>query len=143
MKLELIREEFTENSTIGRLFIDGKFECYTLEDFDRFLENPNHKKVKSLSAIPAGTFKIDITMSPRFKKDLPLLIDVPQFEGVRIHAGNKAEDTDGCILVGKSQGKDFIGSSRDAMDALMKKLQAAKKEEEEISITIKRKGWDA
>lgn len=124
MKLLLKRLHRTESSTIGELYVDGVFECYTLEDIEREV------KIKSETAISKGTYKIIVTMSNRFKRLLPLLMNVPDFQGVRIHAGNTNHDTEGCILVGQTRSNDFIGKSRKAFDNLFKKMQKAK------SITI-------
>lgn len=126
MKLLLKRLYRTEHSTIGELYVDGKFECYTLEDKERDV------KIKSETAIPKGTYIVGITLSNRFKKLLPILIDVPNFEGVRIHSGNTNHDTEGCILVGTTRSKDFIGNSRVAFQRLFKKMQLAK----DITLTI-------
>jgi hypothetical protein len=139
MQITLLRKEKSSLSTVGELFVDGKFECYTLEDVVRDLSKP-HGKVPGQTAIPAGTYKVALTMSNRFKKVLPLLLDVPHFEGIRIHSGNTAADTEGCILVGTSKlGRldrpaDMIGNSRVAFDALFNKMQAAKNG---ITITVK------
>lgn len=126
MKITVKRLYKTDTSTIGELLIDGVFECYTLEDVEREV------KVKSETAIPKGTYKVIINQSNRFKRLLPLLLNVPNFEGVRIHSGNSNHDTEGCILVGQTRGKDYIGKSRKAFDKLFKKMQAAK----DITITI-------
>lgn len=126
MKINIKRLYITENSTIGELTIDGVFECYTLEDKEREV------KIKSETAIPKGTYKVIINQSNRFKKLLPLLLNVPNFEGVRIHSGNSNHDTEGCILVGRTRSKDFIGQSRKAFDSIFIKMQKAK----EITITI-------
>jgi hypothetical protein len=126
MKLEVKRLHRTDNSTIGELTIDGKFECYTLEDKERDV------KIKGETAIPKGTYKVIINQSNRFKKLLPLLIGVPNFEGVRIHPGNSNHDTEGCILVGMNRSVDYITKSRKAFDSLFKKMQGAKS----ITITI-------
>ena len=126
MKLHLKRLHRTDKSTIGELTIDGKFECYTLEDIEREV------KVKAETAIPKGTYKVIINQSNRFKRLMPLLLNVPNFEGVRVHAGNTNHDTEGCILVGRTRGVDFIGQSRKAYDSLFKKMQEAK----EITLTI-------
>ena len=126
MKLLLKRLHRTEHSTIGELYVDGKFECYTLEDKEREV------KIKSETAIPKGTYIVWITLSNRFKKLLPILINVPNFEGVRIHSGNTNHDTEGCILVGTTRSKDFIGNSRVAFQRLFKKMQSAK----DITLTI-------
>lgn len=116
MEIKVIRKEFTENSTIGEMSIDGEFFCYTLEDRIREV------KVYGETAIPYGRYKVNITMSNRFKRMMPLLIDVPGFEGVRIHNGNTDKDTHGCILVGMSKSKDFIGMSKIAFQKLMAKI---------------------
>jgi hypothetical protein len=126
MKIEVKRLHRTENSTIGELTIDGKFECYTLEDKERDV------KIKRETAIPKGTYKVIINQSNRFKKLLPLLINVPNFEGIRIHPGNSNHDTEGCILVGMNRSVDYITKSRKAFDSLFKKMQGAKN----ITITI-------
>lgn len=110
--MTLNRMMFTDKSTIGELWIDGKFFCYTLEDTCR-----NHK-IEGKSAIPAGRYQIIIDHSTKFNREMPHLLDVPNFEGVRIHWGNKPEDTDGCILVGKGKDIDFIMGSRAAFELL-------------------------
>jgi len=126
MKINVKRLHKTDNSTIGELTIDGKFECYTLEDKERDV------KIKGETAIPKGTYKVIINQSNRFKRLLPLLINVPNFEGVRIHPGNSNHDTEGCILVGTNRSVDYITKSRKAFDSLFKKMQEAK----DITITI-------
>jgi hypothetical protein len=126
MKIEIKRLHRTDNSTIGELFIDGNFECYTLEDKEREI------KIKSETAIPKGTYEIIINQSNRFKRLLPLLLNVTNFEGVRIHSGNSNHDTEGCILVGKTRSEDFIGQSRTAFDSLFAKMQKSK----EITLII-------
>lgn len=123
MNLKLTRKTFTEKSTIGELSVDDVRECFTLEDRVR------PKKIKGQTAIPAGTYQVIIDFSNRFQRLMPLLINVPNFAGVRIHAGNTYADTEGCILVGQNWSKDFIGNSRPAYAALFKKLQAAYKKE--------------
>jgi len=126
MQITVKRLHKTDTSTIGELLIDGIFECYTLEDIERPI------KIKAETAIPKGTYKVIINQSNRFKRLMPLLLNVPNFEGVRIHAGNTNHDTEGCILVGQSRNKNYIGQSRKAYEKLFKKMQAAK----DISLTI-------
>lgn len=121
MKLELKRLHKTNNSTIGELSIDGKFECYVIEDVER------ETKVYGKTAIPKGTYEVVITMSNRFKKNLPLLLNVPNYAGVRIHTGNTALDTEGCLILGKTRSVDFVGESRKAMNEFMPKLESALK----------------
>jgi hypothetical protein len=117
MNLRLIRSVFTDTSTIGKLCVDGEKLCYTLEDAVR------DTKIAGLTAIPKGRYQVIINHSPRFGRDLPLLLNVPNYEGVRIHPGNDATETEGCILVGTTHGKDFIGGSRKAFNLLMDKLK--------------------
>lgn len=142
MELLLIRKEFSKNSTIGELFINGEFFCYTLEDFDRDLNkdgdllDSGEQKVNAATAIPRGTYKVSLSMSNRFKKYLPELHNVPGFVGVRIHNGNHKDHTEGCILVGSTKAKDFIGNSVATMLKLMNRLEKVEKTEK-ISITIK------
>lgn len=125
MKIEIKRLYKTKLSTIGELSIDGIFECYTLEDVERKV------KVPCETAIPIGTYNVEISLSNRIKKLLPLLKDVPGFTGIRIHSGNTNHDTEGCILVGTTKGKNYIGNSRIAFNRLFKKMQKAN------NITIK------
>ncbi|MCY1059483.1 DUF5675 family protein [Nannocystis sp. SCPEA4] len=120
MELKLVRSVFTSESTIGKLYVDGKYQCHTLEDMVR--EGP---KVMHKTAIPAGRYRVRIGYSPRFKKKMPRVEDVPGFSGILIHVGNDAGDSSGCILVGQTASRNFIGGSRLAFNALFKKLEAA------------------
>ena len=132
MKIEVIRHTFTERSTIGSLYLNGKFECYTLEDVVRV-----GPKVPGATAIPEGIYPVQITFSNRFKRDLPLLLNVPNFEGIRIHSGNRDTDTEGCILVGKAKAADRISNSVDAFNNLWPQIQTAWFHKEDITIEIK------
>ena len=121
MKIDVKRFEFGDNYTIGRMSIDGIFFCYTLEDKVRA------EKIKGKTAIPEGTYPVIIDRSIRFGKDMPHILNVPEFKGVRIHSGNTDADTEGCILVGLDWVKgNFISRSRDAFNAFFPKLQQAK-----------------
>jgi hypothetical protein len=126
MKLELVRQEFTDVSTIGELLIDGEHFCFTLEDPVR------DEKIYGMTAIPYSTYEVVVTYSPHFHKYMPLLKNVENYDGVRIHAGNTAEDTEGCILVGFSKSRDFIGGSMKAFNALMQKIKG-----QELALEIK------
>lgn len=137
MKMQIVRDSFSETTTLGRLFIDGKFECHTLEDKDRKLENGGDK-VYGKTAIPRGVYKVVIDYSNRFKRRLPRLLNVQQFEGIRIHPGNTHVDTHGCPLVGRLRiNGNSVGYSRVAFDDLFKKLEAAQDRGEEITIEVK------
>lgn len=122
MKLELRRKWLTERSTIGEMYVDGAFQCVVLEDRYR---PPPEPKVYGETCIPCGTYEVRITHSPRFGRDLPLLIGVPGFEGVRIHPGNTPADTEGCLLPGLRRDADQVFDSRIAFDALIAKLMRA------------------
>lgn len=138
MYLQLIRENMGDTATEGKIFTNGTEECFTLEDKDRKLEDGG-EKIYGKTAIPRGIYQIKLTYSNRFKRILPLLIDVPQFTGIRIHIGNYSKDTDGCILVGadnKKEDDDFIGQSKVAFDKLFAKMEEAEERDEEITIEI-------
>ena len=132
MNLKLNRKWFTETSTCGILYINDKFFCYTLEDVVR----PAGEKIKGKTAIPWGKYSVVITHSQRFDKDLPLLIAVPNFVGVRIHSGNDSTDTEGCILVGNKHSTNYVGESKIALESLMEKLREAKAIGEDVTIEI-------
>lgn len=140
MELEVRRKQFTDKSTIGELWINGSFYCYTLEDVDRGLIKTQplteiaQKKLFGVTAIPLGKYELAMTFSNRFQQYMPQVLNVPCFEGVRIHSGNTAEHTEGCLLVGKSKSENFIGNSKLAFNELMKIFKAAEKKEK-ITIT--------
>lgn len=138
MELLLIRDTFTQESTQGTLYIDDQQVCFTLEDTDRKLEIDPTKKIHGKTAIPIGTYKVTYEPSPRFKKNLPRLHNVPGFSGVLIHPGNTAADTEGCILVGNSRSPNAVGSSRAAFATVEKAIKTAWEDKEPISITIER-----
>lgn len=112
MQLMLNRFDITDNCAIGRLSVDGKFICYTLEDGVRV------SKIPGITAIPRGNYRVIKNYSYRFKREMLQLVDVPGFTGIRIHAGNTAKDTEGCILVGLTAGDEEIYRSREALKLL-------------------------
>lgn len=119
MELRVARTDLSDECTIGELSVDGQFECYTLEDVVRPI------KIAGETAIPAGRYAVIINFSQRFGRMLPLFLNVPNFEGVRIHPGNTAANTEGCILVGETKSKNSVGQSRTAFDRLFQKMEAA------------------
>ncbi len=121
MQLRLVRHTFTQQSTVGNLEVDGTFECFTLEDVVRPV------KLAGVTAIPAGHYEVVVTYSERFKRPMPLLLKVPDFDGVRIHWGNTDKDTEGCILVGRSKSADFIGESRAAFASFVHQARCRRK----------------
>lgn len=134
MELTLNRIFLGSSATIGELLINDKHLCDTLEDRVR----PEGEKVYGKTAIPEGKYEIELTHSPRFKKILPEILNVPNFSGIRIHSLNKAEESEGCIGVGEWNGKDtnWISNSRKTFDKLFKLLETANKNKEKITITI-------
>ena len=150
MGIQICRQHKTDKYTIGNLLIDGKFFCNTLEDKDRGLNDKmslseiSIKKVKAETAIPKGTYEVSLsTISPRFSKNpfyyninggrVPRILNVKGFDGVLIHAGNDADDTEGCILVGYNKVKGKVIDSRDTYAKLYKILQSSK---DKITLTI-------
>jgi hypothetical protein len=134
MEIKVIRKVFTEISTIGELYINGKFECFALEDKDRKLESGG-QKVYAKTAIPRGEYNLVMSFSNRFQKYLPEIQNVPQFAGIRIHSGNTAADSEGCILLGTTKANDFVGNSKVAVAAFIKQIQKVEKKEK-ITIEI-------
>lgn len=137
MELTLTRTAKRKAYTIGRLEIDGAFFCNTLEPTWRDIgpERPGHK-VPGHTAIPEGRYPVVVTYSPRFDRWLPLLLHVPMFEGVRIHAGNTAEDTAGCILVGVNARPGMVLDSQLWLRQLLKRL-GERPEGEGVWITVR------
>jgi len=100
MEIKVTRTSLRATCTLGQMFVNGAFFAYTLEDPYRDLQGDVTKKVPQDTCIDNGTYKVIVDMSNRFKKELPRILNVPCFEGVRIHGGNTAANTEGCILVG-------------------------------------------
>lgn len=153
MEIKVERKWKKETYTIGRLYINGKFFCNTLEDMDRGLKQSDpittiqKKKVYGETAIPTGKYKIEMdVVSPKYsavkwyqdfcKGKMPRLLNVPGFEGVLIHPGNTPLDTFGCILVGENKVKGKLINSRETFKNLYKQLRTAADNKEEITIEI-------
>ena len=148
MELILKRIAKRKTYTIGRLYIreqvmdeylpgyEDHYFCDTLEPTWRDYTNGAYK-VKGRSAIPEGRYAVVISYSPKFGAWLPILLGVPKFEGIRIHAGNTAKDTEGCILVGKNKLVGQVVDSRIWLHRLKQKIVEAKDRDEAIWITVK------
>jgi hypothetical protein len=138
MKIELKRTLLSDTFTLGELYLNGKLFCYTVEDKVRDINNDGdlddigETKVYGETAIPKGTYKVILSMSNRFKKVLPEILNVKGFTGIRIHNGNGAIDSHGCIIIGMNKTKTGVSESRIALTKLMNILT----KEKEISITI-------
>jgi hypothetical protein len=132
LKLKLTRKWLTENSTIGELTVDGKFECFIIED-----NYPTpYKKIPGKTAIPAGRYQVIVNLSNRFKVDMPLVCNVPEYQGIRIHPGNTSADTEGCLLPGRRRKVDKVLESKLAYEALFTKLKQAIADGKKIFIEI-------
>ncbi len=153
MELRLKRIAKQNGYTIGRLYIDGKYFCDTLEDVDRGLDSSipldvlKQRKLAHITAIPTGRYQITLSIvSTKFSKSsfykqygggrVPRLLNVPAYEGILIHCGNTAKDTDGCILVGKNRKVGMVLDSKITYSNLYPILEAASKRKEKIFIKI-------
>ena len=131
--------------TISHLLVNGSRFCETCEDTDRGLTSKTPveeiKRIKALypgrTAIPSGRYQVIVNMSTRFKKLMPLLVDVPGYAGVRIHPGNTAKDTEGCILPGRNTIKGGVADSRIWYNKLFEMINKAIDKKEKVFITIK------
>ena len=148
MELVLKRIAKKDDYTIGRLYIkktvldeysageELEYICDTLEPQWRDYAK-GARKIKGKSAIPEGRYPIVITFSPTFKKWLPLLVNVPRFSGIRIHAGNTVKDTQGCILVGENREVGKVLNSRKYVKIVKEKIVEAKNKGEAVWIEIR------
>jgi hypothetical protein len=137
--MELLNKRIYKGNdyTIGELYINGVFFSHTLEDKVRLL-NSYEDKVYGQTAIPIGRYKVIISYSNHFKKEMPEILNVEFFKGIRIHAGNDNNDTDGCILVGECRNVEegWIYNSKNTYNKLFNILKAAFNNNEEIFINI-------
>lgn len=142
MRLTLKRIANRKDYCIGKLYINGKYFCDTLEDVDRGLDDSMSEdeikqlKVKTQTAIPTGIYTVLMTYSPKYQKIMPLIHNVKGYSGIRIHSGNSSKDTDGCLLVGKNTVVGRLTDSRNTFNALFKRLQ--QKGSNKITIEITR-----
>ena len=142
MNITLNRIAKKSKYTIGKLYIDGEYFCDTIEDTDRGLTQTmtdaqvKSKKVYGQTAIPTGTYRVIINYSNKFKRQMPLLLNVPGFLGIRIHSGNTEKDTEGCLIVGKNKVVGKVIESKDTYNKLFSILCEANKKEA-IKIIIK------
>lgn len=141
MEILLNRKRLEKGYSIGELTLPNGMSIHTLEDQDRGLKSfmPISEIIRikrpGITAIPTGRYEICLTFSNRFQRTLPLLLDVPGYAGIRIHPGNTAHDTEGCILLGKIVVEDHLLDSRAAMNDFMKWFNESIKKEK-VFITI-------
>jgi hypothetical protein len=149
MEIKVSRRFEGKSTTLSTMTVDGVASQYVLEDKDRRLTSEmklseiSKIKVHGCTAIPVGRYKVDITYSNRFKRLMPILIDVPGFAGIRIHPGNTHQNTEGCLLPGLKYGQEngeyMVGTSRVAADRLQSHIAAVLAMGEEVWITIESK----
>lgn len=132
----LLRMGFAETRTLGSLYQGDWFLGFTCEDRDRNLELCGIKIPKQ-TAIPRGYYRLTVSMSKRFGKIMPEILDVPQFSGVRIHGGNTEEDTEGCPLLGAIKTATGVRDCRDANAKLIKRIQAVEAAGDECWLTVR------
>ena len=142
MKLRLLRRFKGEDYTIGSLFVNGEYLCDTLEDKvrdynkDGDLEDAGETKIFGQTAIPYGTYKVRLTMSPKFKRLLPIVLNVRHFTGIRIHKGKTAKHTHGCILPGENKAKGQVLKAEKYEMLLVEEIFKAQVNGENIVLTI-------
>ena len=141
MNLTLKRLNLTPNYTEGELYVNGVYFCKTLEDTNRDLNkngqfDNNEKKVYGETCIPYGKYKVILSYSPKFKRELPEILEVPDFQGIRIHRGNKISDTLGCVLCGEKVKNGYLSNSTPYEIKLVELFKQAKSRNEESFIEI-------
>lgn len=141
MNLTLKRLNLTPNYTEGELYVNGVYFCKTLEDTNRDLNkngqfDNNEKKVYGETCIPYGKYKVILSYSPKFKRELPEILEVPDFQGIRIHRGNKISDTLGCVLCGEKVKNGYLSNSTPYEIKLVELFKQAKLRNEESFIEI-------
>lgn len=136
MHIKVVRHTHTPLSTTGDLYVDGELLCHTLEDPVREIGPNGEGKIWGATAIPPGTYKVEVSWSPKFQRLMPRVMDVPHFSGILIHKGNTPENSLGCVLVGMAPGEDCIGQSSIAFNLLWPKLLDATDAKEPITLEI-------
>ena len=142
MELLLERKYPKNNYTIGNLFINGKFYCNIIEDTVRdFNKNGTFDcgelKISGHTAIPYGEYEIKVTYSPKFKRELPLLLNVKHFDGIRIHRGNTEKDSSGCLIPGENKKKGMVINSTKYELELTKLIKECNNRKEKVTIKIR------
>lgn len=132
----LLRDKSTDDFTLGQFYFTNKPLGYTCEDRDRFLERDG-VKVPKQTAIPRGYYRLTVTFSNRFQKELPLVVDVPQFVGVRIHGGNTSEDTEGCPLLGLKRTADGVQDCKRPVAELTRLIKESEAAGREVWLVVR------
>ena len=133
MRLIHTRDEFGDDYCTGKLYLDGGYFCLILEDTDRQLETNPGAKIHGRTAIPRGTYRVILDYSNRFKRVLPRFLDVPGYEGIRVHSGNSDEDTEGCLIPGSTRNGNWVSNSRNTFAKLFELMEEAYERKEDIT----------
>jgi hypothetical protein len=150
MKIKVVREFFSNSETLGTMYINDKFFCYTLEDYDRKFKQSQDEafikknKIAKKTALPSGEYRLILSISNRFQRLMPEVLNVKGFAGIRIHGGNTHENTEGCILIAKNRFIDkqsTFGKIRNWIQGtmevqLIKEIQKALNNNEIIELSI-------
>ena len=136
LELRLFREIFDDEFTLGRLYVANVHFGFTCEDTDRQLETFPERKVHGQSAIPRGRYRLTASLSSRFKREMPLLVDVPGFSGVRIHGGNTSADTEGCPLLGSVRTARGVSGCAERNATLLKMIKDTEARGDECWVTV-------
>lgn len=132
----LLRDVSTDTFTLGQWYFNNKIVGYTCEDRDRYLERGG-EKVPKQTAIPRGYYRITVTFSNRFQKELPLIMDVPQFSGIRVHGGNTNEDTEGCPLLGLKRTADGVQDCKRPVAELTRLIKESEAAGREVWVVVR------
>jgi hypothetical protein len=143
MTIRIDRKWKKAEYTISKVYINGRyFGCNALEDTDRGLLQTmqitelQRKKIKGKTAIPRGYYDVRITYSPKYKRNMPLVVDVPAFSGIRLHSLNKPEDSEGCIGFGKNDKVGWISDSKYWTDKICRLIEAALNKGEKVTLIV-------
>ena len=134
MDIRIVRRYKKADYTVGDLYLNNRWVCNTLEP--RCIDWSRQQKVPGETAIPPGTYPVEMLHSKRFNRLMPFLMDVPQFEGVMIHTGNSPKQTKGCILVGYNTVRGLVLKSREAFDKLLVALDNARRSGHIVACTV-------
>jgi len=132
MLLKIRRKWFTDKSTIGTIEVDGIKAGFTLEDVAR----PDGVKIPGKTAIPAGTYQVILDYSQRFMKQMPHILNVPNFSGIRIHKGNSADDVEGCIAVGLNKTENLVYDCTNVFEYIYSKIEGAIEKGDSVTLMI-------
>lgn len=135
MLIEIIRDDEFPTKTFGKMFIDGRYFGETLEDTDREMEKGG-VKVYGESAIPRGRYPVTVSVSRRFGREMPEVLDVPGFRGIRIHGGNTERDTLGCPLLGQVRTGMGVANCKGINDRLLMTIKAALQRGEDVWLDV-------